>query len=97
MGSPLTPTKTIDSIWNICFHLFSIPRLSSICDGLVFGKPIFDHGVPRPEPAWRSLVERAAISDTRCSTPLPRGADIITGAFPRRGLSIVDFVVEETG
>ena len=29
--------------------------------------------------------------------PLPRGAVIITGALPRRGFSIVDFVVDEKG
>ncbi len=63
----------------------------------VIGKAVFDHGVPRPEPAWRSLVDRVAKSDTRCSTPLPRGAVIITGALPRRGLSTVDFVVEDIG
>jgi hypothetical protein len=28
---------------------------------------------------------------------LPRGAVIITGALPRRGLSTVDFVVEDIG
>lgn len=73
------------------------PRLSSIWVGFVFGKIEFDHGVPRPEPVCRSPVDSAARSDTSCSTPLPRGAVIITGALPRRGLSTLDFVVEDIG
>ncbi len=81
----------------ILFDFFYVPRLSSIWVGLVFGKTVCDHGVPRPEPVWRSPVDRAAKSDTRCSTPLPRGAVIMTGALPRRGLSTVDLVVEDIG
>lgn len=75
----------------------SLPRLSSICAGLVFGVAGFDQGVPRPEPLCRSPIDRPPRSVTRCSTPLPRGAAIIIGALPRRGLSTDDLLVDETG
>ena len=77
--------------------VLDVPRLSSMPDGFVFGRSVFDHGVPLPEPPWRSPTDMLAKSETRWSMPLPRGAAMMIGALPRRGLSTLDLVVEVMG